>query len=188
MFDRLRRLLALGSPRPPHVRLAALAFAVLQHQAYPIFYLHCSAPAYGWPNSHKAAVAALDRILLTGLSKGPIRGDMLETAFYHDSEYHYVIHKADGSKGEEKEARNAFWIRVLSLVPWQPEETKGNSESPQDNESNRDPKDKPRNLRPIFVLIVSMEDSASANNDPPLADGDVDLKFRHWLGVWRARL
>jgi hypothetical protein len=122
-------------------------------------------------------------MLMSQTWKGPRRGDMLGTAFYHDSGYHYIIHKADGSKGEEKEARNAFWIRVLSLVPWQPEETRGNSKSPQDHESNRDPKDKPRNLRPIFVLTLSMEDSASANNDPPLVDGDVDLKFRHWLGV-----
>ena len=69
---------------------------------------------------HKAALAALDRFISSGLNKGYCRGDMLGTAFYEDIQQTYTLRFGERKEDEsQKEGRNGFWIRALRLIHWQ---------------------------------------------------------------------
>lgn len=69
---------------------------------------------------HKAALAALDQFIKSGLNKGYCRGDMLGTAFYEDVKQTYVLRRGEEDDQDlQKEARNGLWIRVMRLVYWQ---------------------------------------------------------------------
>ena len=77
---------------------------------------------------HKGAVDALDGFTIRGLWKGRQRGDMLGSAFYGTRAYKYVVRNRDRTVGEEKDARNAFWVHVLTLLPFQAELRKANDD------------------------------------------------------------
>ena len=132
---------------------------------------------------HKAAVEALDRLVFAGLWKGYCRGDMLGTAFYNDTGHHYVMRMADGSKSERKAARNAFWITVLGLIPWQPRIDTVDPAIPEDDESAARVVQEVRAQRPVFVLNILRADSTVAEN-LPIVDGDIGrLKFRYIAAI-----
>jgi hypothetical protein len=121
---------------------------------------------------HKAAVEALDKLVSAGLWKGYCRGDMLGTAFYEDTAQGYVERLADGSKGKRKEARNAFWITVLSLIPWQTKTDLVSTAVKGDDESAARVVQETRAQRPVFLLKLSRA-GAAIDKDIPIVDGDI---------------
>lgn len=134
---------------------------------------------------HKAAVEAMDTIVRDGLLRGYCRGDMLGTVFFHDSGESYRTHTLDGP-GPIGEARNGFWPRVLSCIPWKPH---ANSSEPT-GEKRGDEKlaqkaiTQIKSQRPIFVL--RLERAPASDSDPALSvvDGDVgSFKIRYLVGV-----
>lgn len=68
---------------------------------------------------HKAAIEALDtfheRGLWRGLWRGRTEGNMLGSVFYQDSGSRWVYRMPQHDKNR-REARNALWVRVLTLV------------------------------------------------------------------------
>lgn len=64
---------------------------------------------------YKEAVRTLDGSALAGLWAECQQGDMLGTAFFEDTGKQYIIHFGK-DQGETKQARNAFWLGVMTLV------------------------------------------------------------------------
>ncbi|KAE8354027.1 hypothetical protein BDV28DRAFT_156539 [Aspergillus coremiiformis] len=130
---------------------------------------------------HKAAVEALDQFVLAGLLQGYCRGDMLGTAFYSDTGHRYVERLSDGSKGEEKSARNAFWITVLERICWKP---RVDHALPKDDEAAERTVYQVRAQRPVFVLKLSRPSSSAGDSNAPIVTGDTGpLAFRYLAGV-----
>lgn len=129
---------------------------------------------------HKAAVEALDRLVDAGLWKGYCRGDMLGTAFLKDTGHAYIIRDQGGGRNTSKEARNAFWVTVLSLFPWLPQDS---PPSPvHDDEAAAEHVRETRSRRPVHLLQLSIADS----NPPavPVINGDIGaIKARHLLAI-----
>lgn len=135
---------------------------------------------------HKAAVETLDQFVLSGLWKGYCRGDMLGSAFYGDMERCYVVRGVNGSKGERKTARNAFWLRVLDLIqpPQLDAATTANDTTLADDGSAERTVLKLRARRPVFVLKLSRAPAATGGTAVPVVDGDVGpQKLHHFAGV-----
>jgi hypothetical protein len=131
---------------------------------------------------HKAAVEALDMLVSAGLWKGYCRGDMLGTAFYKDTGHHYIVRTAAGSNGEKREARNAFWITVLGLIPWQPQTDSAQPAARGDDASAEKHVQQVRAQRPVHILKLSRANSMATDNSLPVVNGDIGpLKFRHLL-------
>lgn len=137
---------------------------------------------------HKAAVEVLDKFMVAGLWKGYCRGDMLGTAFYCDSGQHYFQRTVNGNASEKKEARNAFWITVLRLIPWEQRPVTVKPAAQGDNESAAKAAARLRAQRPVFVLKLSKANSTTAKN-LAVVDGDVgDLKFRYLAAILASEL
>jgi hypothetical protein len=134
---------------------------------------------------HKAAVEALDRLVDAGLLKGYCSGDMLGTAFFRESKQYHVAKVPGGGSSPKKEARNAFWITVLSLVPWQPQV---NGPMPQhDDEAAAEYMEEFRAQRPVHLLRLSRAESNPAG--VPVVNGDVgSMKARYIVAVLSSEL
>ena len=86
--------------------------------------------AFGWQNlieigllnpmggpMHKAALNTLDRFQQSGLFKGRNLGNMLGTAFFHDTGLEYKLHDPPpGSTGMEF-VRNGLWVQAIDRIP-----------------------------------------------------------------------
>lgn len=65
---------------------------------------------------HKAALTTLDRFQHSGLFKGRNQGNMLGTAFFHDTGISYKIHDPPpGSAGKEY-VRNGLWVQAIDRI------------------------------------------------------------------------
>ncbi|CAH0021700.1 unnamed protein product [Clonostachys rhizophaga] len=143
---------------------------------------------------HKAAVEALDRLVAAGLWRGYCRGDMLGTVFYKNRGYKYVVHPAGATGRELKDARDAFWITVLELVPW-PHQVPPPLEPNwrQDSLAAAQRVKKVLAQRPFFELELTREEAAGAavhgtgrpvGHPLPILTGDNNqLKLTHILGI-----
>lgn len=66
---------------------------------------------------HKAALNTLDTFYHSGLFKGSDMGNMLGTAFFHDTGKRYKMHDAPpGSTGKEF-VRNGLWVQAIARIP-----------------------------------------------------------------------
>lgn len=66
---------------------------------------------------HKAALNTLDKFQQSGLFKGSNMGNMLGTAFFHDTGIEYKMHDPPpGSTGKEF-VRNGLWVQAIARVP-----------------------------------------------------------------------
>lgn len=128
---------------------------------------------------HRAAVEALDNFTRSGLWRGYCRGDMLGTAFFKDTKQKYIVHSGPTEEGETvADARNAFWITVLDLVPWQKNiENPGPSRKAGVEEAGSS-RETIRSRRPIFSLRLTY--AQGKNGAVSVVDGDVgNVKPRH---------
>lgn len=124
---------------------------------------------------HKAAVAALDQLIASGLNKGYCRGDMLGTVFYGDIRQNYLLRRGIENDDElHKEARNGLWIRALRMVKWQAldnKQLKQSSSKGLRDEEAADRVTKLRAKRPVFWLTLEYEadrsDRGSDHTHPP---------------------
>ena len=126
---------------------------------------------------HKAAVAALDQLIASGLNKGYCRGDMLGTVFYGDIKKNYMLRRGTENDDDiQKEARNGLWIRALRMVDWQAldnKQVKQSSSTGLRDEEAADRVTKLRAKRPVFWLTLEYEldradrDSDQGDTDPP---------------------
>ena len=65
---------------------------------------------------HKAALTTLDKFHHSGLFKGRNLGNMLGTAFFHDTAIKYKIHDPPpGSNGKEH-VRNGLWVQAIGRI------------------------------------------------------------------------
>lgn len=63
---------------------------------------------------HKAALTTLDKFYHNGLFKGRSLGNMLGTAFFHDTDLRYKVHSpASGLEGKE-DVRNGLWPQAIA--------------------------------------------------------------------------
>jgi hypothetical protein len=140
---------------------------------------------------HKAAVGALDKLVLSGLWRGYCQGDMLGTIFYKDTGYRYVVREHTGSRTEAKHARNGFWITVLRLIRWRSEldavNYRNDSAVGSDEQSQGEglQQHQVRAQRPVFVLKLSRVNSRPfRSNGIPVVNEDHDtVAFRHLGGI-----
>ena len=66
---------------------------------------------------HKAALSTLDKFQQSGLFKGRNLGNMLGTAFFHDTGIRYKMHDPPpGSTGKEF-VRNGLWVQAVARIP-----------------------------------------------------------------------
>ena len=66
---------------------------------------------------HKAALNTLDKFQQSGLFKGHNQGNMLGTAFFHDTGISYKMHDPPpGSTGKEF-VRNGLWVQAIARIP-----------------------------------------------------------------------
>ncbi|KAL9064110.1 MAG: hypothetical protein Q9161_009081 [Pseudevernia consocians] len=66
---------------------------------------------------HKAALNTLDKFQQSGLFKGRDLGNMLGTAFFHDTGIRYKMHDPPpGSTGKEF-VRNGLWVQAIARIP-----------------------------------------------------------------------
>ena len=65
---------------------------------------------------HKASLDTLDKFHKNGLFKGQNLGNMLGTAFFHDSGLKYKINGLQSSVGKE-DVRNGLWVRAVTRIP-----------------------------------------------------------------------
>ena len=65
---------------------------------------------------HQAALHTLDKLYRSGLLKGPRLGNMLGTAFFHDSGLEYNVHD-QSNRQERAHVRNGLWVRTISQIP-----------------------------------------------------------------------
>lgn len=65
---------------------------------------------------HRAALGTLQIFQQNGLYRGPLRGKMLGTAFYHCGTEFYIPRSNVSDQGQKKEVRNCLWIEVLRHV------------------------------------------------------------------------
>jgi hypothetical protein len=134
---------------------------------------------------HKAAVETLDKLVSFGLWKGYCRGDMLGTAFYKNTGHEYVVRTAAGS-GPKKEARNAFWITVLELIPWSPPDVPSVVTG---DEAAEIRVQEVRAKRPLYVLKLSRAPPVGATNDVPVVNGDDgNIKLQHLFGIFASEI
>jgi len=132
---------------------------------------------------HKAAVEVLNSFSLAGLWKGYCRGDMLGTAFYDNTGHSYVVRMANSNINAKKEARNAFWVTVLSLIPWKPRPNQGIPPAPADDESAARIVHSARAQRPVFTLKLSRA-TPTVTKTLTVVDGDIGpLKFRYLMAI-----
>ncbi|KAK9437392.1 uncharacterized protein VB005_08380 [Metarhizium brunneum] len=132
---------------------------------------------------HKAAVEAMGNLHEAGLWKGYCQGDMLGTAFFKDTKHSYVV-RGRGGCGPRKEARNAFWVTVLSLVPWQP---RVDWPKAHDDREAANQVQKIRAQRPVHLLRLSRENRDSASI--PVVNGDIGpMKVRYIIAVLSTEL
>lgn len=64
---------------------------------------------------HRAAVATLDTMHRNGLFRGRSLGNMLGTAFFHDSGLKYKVHEQQKVVGKEH-VRSGVWVRAVQRV------------------------------------------------------------------------
>ncbi|KAL3447810.1 hypothetical protein BJX65DRAFT_307862 [Aspergillus insuetus] len=138
---------------------------------------------------HKAAVESLDEFVVAGLFKGYCRGDMLGTAFYEDTKHCYVIRMPDGSKGEQKVARNAFWITVLELVGWEAAIDQPMPSPTLNDELAERAVAQLRAQRPLFVLKLTRRSPVPIDTNMPVVEGDIGrLKLRYFAGIMASEI
>ena len=66
---------------------------------------------------HKAAINTFDKFHQSGLFKGRNLGNMLGTAFFHDTGLEYKLHDPPpGSMGKEF-VRNGLWVQAIARIP-----------------------------------------------------------------------
>ena len=130
---------------------------------------------------HKAAIEALDNLVDAGLWRGFCRGDMLGTAFYKNRGRKYVMQRAGTEERVLKDARDAFWITVLELVPWPRQVPPRESNWRQDPPTAEQHVQKILAQRPFLELELSREAPSAAvatpvGRAPPAAvDADTGL-------------
>lgn len=74
---------------------------------------------------HKAALNTLDKFQQSGLFKGRNLGNMLGTAFFHDTGLKYKLHDPPpGSTGKEH-VRNGLWVQAIARIPLTAQSQKG---------------------------------------------------------------
>ncbi|KAI6089417.1 hypothetical protein F4821DRAFT_275885 [Hypoxylon rubiginosum] len=136
---------------------------------------------------HKAAVEVLDHFLRCGLWGGSRKGDMLGSAFFHKTDHRWI--ECTGNNGgavEEKEARNAFWITVLSLIP-PPRESKHKDASDEEVAPGR--RAESRNERPVYCLTLSWQGLRIPDAETPVVVGDIGpIKLRYFVGIVASEL
>ena len=139
---------------------------------------------------HKGAVNALDSLVRAGLWRGNCRGEMLGTPFFNDSKHRYVMTSIDRSlhkmKEETKQGRNAFWISVMELIPWQRIQ---DTSDRQDDDERQQQLERIRAHRPFFILKLSWPDSPSGTKAINKVKGDLrPLQVRHLVGVMASEM
>ena len=66
---------------------------------------------------HKAALNTLDRFQKSGLFKGRDLGNVLGTAFFHDTGLEYKIHDPPPVPTSKKAVRNGLWVQAIARIP-----------------------------------------------------------------------
>ena len=64
---------------------------------------------------HRAAIGTLDKMHRNGLFRGHSLGNMLGTAFFHDTRLKYKVHEQQKVIGKEH-VRNGVWVRATQRV------------------------------------------------------------------------
>lgn len=134
---------------------------------------------------HKAAVETLDLMVRHGLFLGHGRGDMLGTAFFHDAGQQYRVHALDGP-GPAKDARNCFWMTVMSQVSTT---LLKKASQLQHNRSSDDKESGPAtrqsfSQRPVFVLNLDRASAEDKSQGFVEVNGDLgSFKIQHLVSV-----
>ena len=138
---------------------------------------------------HKAAIEAMDKLVVAGLWKGYCRGKMLGTDFYEDKKQSYIIRGPGDNHSPREEGRNGFWITVLSLVPWKPQFTPLGATSDKEASSKQQ---EVRSQRPVHLLHLSRPDlhvSKVSEASLPVVNGDIGgIKVRYIAAVLSSEL
>lgn len=66
---------------------------------------------------HKAALTTLDRLHQNGLFVGQSLGNMLGTAFFHDTGLRYKMQDSPSSSMVKDYVRNALWVQAIRHIP-----------------------------------------------------------------------
>ncbi|KAL8811733.1 MAG: hypothetical protein Q9200_001566 [Gallowayella weberi] len=66
---------------------------------------------------HKAALTTLDQFHQNGLFHGRNLGNMLGTAFFHDTKLGYKMHDPPPPSNGEEHVRNGLWVQAIRRIP-----------------------------------------------------------------------
>lgn len=103
---------------------------------------------------HKAALTTLDKFHHNGLFKGRDLGNMLGTAFFHDTELAYEMHDPPPQSNGKEHVRNGLWVQAIRRIPI--------TFDPSLNDNNVESGMKPRKLvrarSVVNILDLSYED------------------------------
>ncbi|KAL8670782.1 MAG: hypothetical protein Q9168_004704 [Polycauliona sp. 1 TL-2023] len=66
---------------------------------------------------HKAALTTLDQFHQNGLFHGRSLGNMLGTAFFHDTKLGYKLHDPPPPSSGEEFVRNGLWVQAIRQIP-----------------------------------------------------------------------
>lgn len=114
---------------------------------------------------HKAALTTLDKFHQSGLFRGKDLGNMLGTAFFHDTGLKYKAHDPQSNLVEKEFVRNGLWVQGIARIPVAAE---GQRES--SLESGMEPRRLIRSRSVVNVLELSyvernVEPSKTVKND-----------------------
>jgi hypothetical protein len=107
---------------------------------------------------HKAALETLDAIRENGLYRGPRRGHMLGTAFFHENKVAYVNRTA---RDDDRQIRNGFWVEVLKKIDQGGREQQAyQAKQGGSNESLQKQLPRGRATQLLFTLTISCKPNA----------------------------